>query len=229
MKTTRLLLATALLAVLPTTTRALDITWPMTASVVVDSAQGIPVEAVQSEPAGQPLILGRPAPQAAVKRFQPAVQDGALVFRGPQTSHVPEFWKNYQGFTVEVDLTFESVDADQTILRVTGCWEIRLITEGGAPKLQFIGFREPLKPVAAVLEGRIEAGQKHALKARMEADGSMSFESDIAGSAAATLGRPVADSNVYPELFVGSSNPENFVRPLQGAISRLRISAEDAP
>jgi hypothetical protein len=229
MKTTRILLALALVALQPATSPALDVSWPMTASVVVDSPQGIPVEAVQSEPAGQPLILGRPAPQAAVKRFQPAVQDGALFFRGPQTSHVPEFWKNYRGFTVEVDVAFDSVEADQTILRVTGCWEIRLVTEGGAPKLQFIGFREPLKPVAAVLEGSIEAGQKYTLKARMESDGSMSFESDTAGSATATLGRPIADFGTYPELFVGSSNPENFVRPVQGAISRLRLSAEDAP
>ena len=225
---TKHLLATALLAVSPTTVPALDITWPMTTAVVVDSPQGIPVDAIQSEPAGQPLIFGRPAPEAAVKRFQPSLQDGALVFHGPHTSHVPEFWKNYRAFTVETDVTFDSVDKDQTLLRVTGCWEIRLLAEGVTPKLQFIGFREPLKPVAAVLEGNIEAGQKYALKARMEADGTMSFESDIAGSATATLGRPVADSNIYPELFVGSSNPESFSRPLQGSISRLRINAEEA-
>lgn len=229
MKTSRILLATALLAVLPTTTPALDVSWPMTASVVVDSPQDIPVEAVQSEPAGQPLILGRPAPEAAVKRFQPSLQDGALVFRGPMTSYVPEFWKNYRDFTVEVDVTFESVGTDQTVLRVTNVWEIRLVTEGGSPKLQFIGFREPLKPVTAALEGSIEAGQKYALKARMESDGSMTLESDSAGSAAATLGRPVADSHGYTELFVGSSNPDKFIRALQGSISRLRISAEEAP
>ena len=225
MRSTRILLVTALVALLPTTTPALDITWPMNASVVVDSAQGIPVEAVQSKPAGQPLILGRPAPEAAVKRFQPVVRDGALVFRGPQTSHVPEFWKNYRAFTVEVDVTFESVDTDQTLLRVTGCWEIRLVTEGGAPKLQFIGMREPLDAVAAKLDG-IEAGKKYALKARMETDGTMTLESDTAGSASATLGRPASDFSTYPELFVGSSNPEKFVRALQGSISRLRISAE---
>jgi hypothetical protein len=229
MTTTRLLLTTALVAVLPATSPALDITWPMTASVVVDGPQGIPTEAVQSEPAGQPLIFGRPAPEAAVKRFQPSLQDGALVFRGPQTSYVPEFWKNYRVFTVEIDVSFDSVGTDQTVLRVTNVWEIRLVTEGGSPKLQFIGFREPLKPVAATLEGNIEAGQKYSLKARMEADGSMSFESDIAGSATATLGRPVADFGTYPELFVGSSNPDKFIRALQGNISRLRISAKDAP
>ena len=186
------------------------------------------MEAIQSEPAGQPLIFGRPSPEAAVKRFQPSLQDGALVFSGPQTSHVPEFWKNYRDFTVEIDVTFDSVDNDQTLLRVTGCWEVRLLAEGVTPKLQFIGFRDPLKPVAAVLEGNIEAGQKYALKARMEADGTMSFESDIAGSAFAALGRPIADFGIYPELFVGSSNPERFERSLQGTISRLQIKAEEA-
>jgi hypothetical protein len=225
---TKHFLATALLAVSPTTVPALDITWPMTTAVVVDSPQGIPVDAIQSQPAGQPLIFGRPAPEAAVKRFQPSLQDGALVFRGPHTSHVPEFWKNYRDFTVDVDVTFDSVDQDQTLLRVTGAWEIRLVNQGGVPKLQFIGFRDPLKPAAAVLEGNIEAGTKYALKARMEADGSMTFESDAAGSSFAALGRPIADFGIYPELFVGSSNPERFDRALQGKISRLRITVEEA-
>jgi hypothetical protein len=227
MTTTRILLTTALLGVLPATSPALDITWPMTAAVVVDSPQGIPVDAVQSEPAGQPLIFGRPAPEAAVKRFQPSLQDGALVFRGPHTSYVPEFWKNYRVFNVEIDVTFDSVGTDQTLLRLTGVCEIRLVTEGGSPKLQFIGFREPLKPVAASLDG-IEAGKPYTFKARMEADGTMTVESEASGSASATLGRPVADFSTYPDLFVGSSNPENFIRPLQGRISRLRINAEDA-
>jgi hypothetical protein len=227
MTTKHLLLATALLAVSPTTSPALDITWPMTTTVLVDSPQGVPVEAIQSEPAGQPLIFGRPAAGAAVNRFQPHLQDGALVFLGPQTSHVPEFWKNYRDFTVEIDVTFDSVEEDQTVLRVTGVWEIRLVNEGGATKLQFIGFREPLKPVAASLDG-IEAGKPYTFKARMEADGTMTVESEASGSASATLGRPVADFSTYPDLFVGSSNPENFIRPLQGRISRLRINAEDA-
>jgi hypothetical protein len=224
---TKHLLATALLAVSPTTSPALDITWPMTTAVVVDSPQGIPVDAIQSEPAGQPLIFGRPAPEAANKRFQPSLQDGALVFHGPHTSHIPEFWKNYRAFTVETDVTFDSVGEDQTVLRVTGSWEIRLVTEGGAPKLQFIGFREPLKPLAASLDG-IEAGKTYTIKARMEADGTMTIESEATGSASVMLGQPVANWNTYPELFIGSSNPENFVRPLQGKISRLRINAEDA-
>jgi hypothetical protein len=209
-------------------TLALDISWPMTGTVTVDSAQGIPVEAVQSEPAGQPLILGRPAPATAVARFQPSLQDGALVFRGPHTAYVSDFWKNYREFTVEVEVTFDSVDAEQTILRVTNVWELRLVNEGGTPKLKFIGFREPLEPVAATLDG-IEAGKKYALKARMETDGTMTLESDAAGAVAATLGRPAADFNTYPELFVGSSNPEKFVRALQGRISRLKFHAEEAP
>jgi len=197
MKTSRILLATPLLAVMPTR-RPAAYPRPLGAS---GGGQTLPARRAR-----RCFGLSR-APNFPRSRILEKLQD----------------------FTVEVDVTFESVEADQTILRVTACWEIRLITEGGAPKLQFIGFREPLKPVAAPLEGSIEAGQKYAVKARMEADGSMSFESDIAGSATATLGRPVADSNVYTELFVGSSNRENFVRPLQGAISRVRITAEDAP
>ena len=226
MKSTRLLLAIPLLLALAATALALDISWPMTATVTMDGPQGVPVDAIQSQPAGQPIVFGRT--ETGNIRFQPALQKGALVFRGSQTSHVPKFWKNYRDFTVEAEVTFDSVDQDQTVLRVTGCWEIRLLTEGGVPKLQFIGFREPLKPVAAVLEGNIEAGKKYALKARMEADGTMKFESDAGGTAQAILGQPVSDASTYPELFIGSSNPENFSRPLQGSISRLRINAEEA-
>ena len=126
-------------------------------------------------------------------------------------------------------MTFDSVDQDQTVLRVTGCWEIRLLTEGGVPKLEFIGFREPLKPVGVPLEAKIEAGKKYALKARMEADGTMKFESDAGGTAQAILGQPVGDASTYPELFIGSSNPDKFARGLQGRISRLRIQAGKVP
>jgi hypothetical protein len=226
--TPRCLLATALLAMLPATVPALDITWPMTNVVVVDSPHGIPVDAIQSEPAGQPLLLGRPASAGAEKRFRPSLKDEALTFSGPQTSYVAGFWKNFRALTVEVDVTFDSVAKDQTLLRVTGVWEIRLLTGDGPPKLDLIGWRERLKPVAASLEG-IKAGKKYVLKARMEADGTMTFESDAAGSATAKLGQPLAKAGTHPELYVGSSNPEKFIRPLQGKISRLRINAEVAP
>lgn len=228
MKSTRLLLAIPLLPALAATALALDISWPMTATVTVDSPQGVPVDAIQSQPAGQPIVFGRPGPEAGNIRFQPSLQSSALLFRGPQTSYVPKFWKNYRDFTVEIDVTFDSVAKEQTLLRVSGCWEIRLVNEGGTSRLQFIGFREPLKPVAATIE-KIEAGKKYALKARMEADGKMNFESDSAGSAQAILGQPAANFNTYPELFVGSSNPEKFTRPLQGSISRLRVLTSDAP
>ncbi len=64
---------------------------------------------------------------------------------------------------------------------------------------------------------------------RCLADGTMTFESDAAGSATAKLGQPAAKGGTYPELFVGSSNPQKFARPLQGKISRLRINAEETP
>jgi hypothetical protein len=228
MKSTRLLLAIPLLPALAATALALDISWPLTGTVPLGTPEGFTVEAIQSNPPGQPIVFGRPGPEAGNIRFQPSLQKSALVFRGPQTSYVAKFWKNYRVFSVEIDVTFDSVATDQTLLRVTNVWELRLVTEGGSPKLQFIGFREPLKPVAATLEG-IEAGKKYSLKARMEADGKMNFDSDSAGSAQATLGQPAADFSNYPELFVGSSNPDKFARALQGNISRLRISAEDAP
>ena len=100
MKSTRLLLAIPLLPALAATALALDISWPMTATVTVDSPQGVPVDAIQSQPAGQPIVFGRSGPEAGNIRFQPSLQSSALVFRGPQTSYVPKFWKNYRDFTV---------------------------------------------------------------------------------------------------------------------------------
>jgi hypothetical protein len=227
MKTHYLMIPAAIFAMLTTNGIALDINWPMNSLVVVDDPEGAPVDAIQSEPSGHPLILGRPDPWSGTGRFNPSLQDGALVFLGPQTSYVSGFWKNFQAFTIEVDVTFDAVDQDQTLLRVAGVWEIRLVTETGDPTLQFIGWREPLKPQAAPLAG-IEAGRKYALKARMEADGTMTFESDTGESATAYLDKSPGTTDQYPELFVGSSNPDRFVRGFQGAIHRLQISAEDS-
>lgn len=228
MKRHRLTIPAAIFAILTTTGMALDISWPMNNLLVVDSPDGAPVDAVQSKPPGNPLILGRPDPESAAVRFKPTLQNGAMVFHGPQTSYVPGFWKNFQVFTIEVDVTFDAVDQDQTLLRVTGAWEIRLATETDVPELLFIGWREPLKPLAASLAG-IEAGVKYALTARMEADGTMTLESDNGESATASLGQPVGTFGEYQTLFVGSSNPDRFVRAFQGTIHRLQFRTEVAP
>jgi len=228
MKMLHLAIPAAIFAMLTPTGMAIDISWPMNSLVVVDSPEGAAVDAIQSEPSGHPLILGRPDPWSGTGRFNPSLQDGALVFLGPQTSYVSGFWKNFHVFTIEVDVTFDSLDQDQTLLRVAGVWEIRLVTEVGEPELQFIAWRDPLKPQAAVLEG-IEANKKYAIKARMEADGMMTLESDTGDSATAHLGRPASEFGAFPDLFVGSSNPDRFIRSLQGAIHRLRINTEETP
>jgi hypothetical protein len=228
--TTRLLLFTALLPALAATSPALDISWPMTGTVTVDSPQGTPVTAIQSVPAGNPLLLGRPAPATAVARFQPSLQSGALEFRAPHTSYVAGFWKNFRAFTVEMDVTFATVATSQTLVRASGCFEVRLVPEGSTGRLDFYGWSSPLPVVAASLGG-IQAGKKYTFKARMRADGGMTLESDAGGFASAALGQEVGDFIIYPELYVGSAPPTQFIRPLDGSISRLRfiVPAFDVP
>ena len=98
MKSTRLLLAIPLLPALAATALALDISWPMTATVTMDGPQGVPVVAIQSQPAGQPIVFGRTGAGAGNIRFQPALQKGALVFRGIANLPRPKILEELPGF-----------------------------------------------------------------------------------------------------------------------------------
>ena len=207
---------------------ALDISWPLTGTVPAETPEGFVVEAIQSEPPGYPLFLGRPAPEAGVKTFQPSLQDGTLLFGPNTTAFAADFWKNFKDFGFEVELKFDSTDADQTVLRVSGSWELRLAANDGNPLLIFIAFRDPLKPVEISLDG-IEAGKTYSLKGRVQADGTMTLESSDGQSYTASLGQPPADWENFPELYVGSSNPRRAIRPFFGTISRLQFRAEQAP
>jgi hypothetical protein len=207
---------------------ALELSWPLTQTTTAETPEGFAVEAIQSEPPGHPLFLGRPAPQAGVIGFQPALQDGALVFGPNTTAFAAEFWKNFKDFGFEVELKFDTVELDQTVLRVSGSWELRLAANEGRPALQFIGFREGLKAVDVSLEG-IEAGKTYSLQGRMQADGTMTLESSDGESYTASLGQPPAEWVDFPDFYVGSSNPRAALRPFLGTISRLQFRAEEAP
>ncbi len=89
---------------------ALEISWPLTQIITAETPEGAVVDAIQSEPSGYPLFLGRPAEHAGMGGFQPLLQDGALVFGPNTTSYVADFWKNFQEFSFEVELKFDSVE-----------------------------------------------------------------------------------------------------------------------
>jgi hypothetical protein len=228
MKTPLLLVGSALLGLLAPSVFALEISWPLTQTTMAETPEGFEVEAIQSEPPGHPLFLGRAAPQAGVKGFQPVLRDGALVFGPNTTAFAADFWKNFQDFGFEVDLKFDTVEVDQTVLKVSGCWELRLMTESGPPELNFIGFREGLRAVHVSLEG-IEAGKTYSLQGRMQADGTMTLESSDGESYTVSLGQPPSDWVDFPGFYVGSSNPRATLRPFLGTISRLQFRAEEAP
>jgi hypothetical protein len=228
MKMMLTLASSVLWIVLAPSVFALEISWPLTQTTSAETPDGFSVEAIQSDPPGHPLFLGRPAPQAGVKGFQPALQDGALVFGPNTTAFAAEFWKNFKDFGFEVELKFDTVELDQTVLRVSGSWELRLAANEGRPALQFIGFREGLKAVDVSLEG-IEAGKTYSLQGRMQADGTMTLESSDGESYTASLGQPPAEWVDFPDFYVGSSNPRAALRPFLGTISRLQFRAEEAP
>jgi hypothetical protein len=230
MKSTRLLLAIPLLPALAATALALDISWPMTGTVPLGTPEGFTVEAIQSNPPGQPLLLGRPSPNLGDPRFQPLWKKGSLTFGPtPNFAYVANFWKNSKNFTVEVDLQFDSVASAQTVLAVVGSWELRMDDNQGAPTLEWIAYRrKPLKPVAASIPG-IEAGKRYTIQAKMKPDGQISLQVDGKSEASATLGEPPADWNVMSSLLVGSAGPEKFRRPLLGSIYRIQISGSPSP
>jgi hypothetical protein len=207
---------------------ALDLSWPLTQATTAETPEGLSVEAIQSDPPGHPLFLGRPAPQAGIKALQPSLRDGALVFGPNTTAFAAGFWKNFKDFGFEVELKFDTVEVDQTVLRVSGSWELRLAANEGRPTLQFIGFREGLKAVDVSLEG-IEAGKTYSLQGRMQADGTMTLGSSDGESYTASLGQPPAEWVDFPDFYVGSSNPRAALRPFLGTISRLQFRAEEAP
>lgn len=228
MKPPHILLPLALFVLGTPPALALELSWPLTQTTTVETPEGFAVEAIQSEPPGHPLFLGRPAPQAGVKGFQPALQEGVLVCGPNTTAFAADFWKNFKDFGFQVDLQFSTVDVDQTVLRVSGSWELRLAANQDKPTLQFIGFREGLKAVDVSLEG-IEAGKTYSLKGTMKADGTMTLESADGESYTVSLGQPPHDWVDFPEFYVGSSNPRHAIRPFQGTISRLQFHAGEAP
>jgi hypothetical protein len=211
-----------------TSAAAREISWPFNEIITAKTPEGFAVEAIQSEPPGHPLFLGRPAPQAGVKANQPALRDGALVCGPNTTAFAADFWKNFKDFGFEVDLVFDTVDVDQTVLKVSGCWELRLATESGPPALHFIGYREPLRAVSVYLDG-IEAGKSYTIKAGMTADGTVTMVTPEGDVLSQSLGQPPSDWVDFQGLFVGSANPRAMMRPFQGTISRLQFHAQELP
>lgn len=229
LKIMKMLAASVLWIVSAPSVFALEISWPLTQATMAETPEGFQVEAIESEPPGHPLFLGRAAPQAGVKVHQPSLRDGGLVFGPNTTAFAADFWKNFKDFGFEVELKFDTVEVDQTVLVVSGCWELRLAANAGSPELQLIGYRpSPLKAVAVSLEG-IQAGQTYNFKGRMQADGTLTLESSDGESYTAQLGQPPSDWASVPEFYVGSANPRALLRPFQGTISRLLFRAEEIP
>ena len=231
MKMTTLTLASSVLWIVSApSVFALEISWPLTQTTMAETPEGFQLEAIESEPPGQPLLLGRPSPNLGDPRFQPLWKKGSLTFGPtPNFAYVANFWKNSKNFTVEVDLQFDSVASAQTVLAVVGSWELRMDDNQGAPTLEWIAYRrEPLKPVAASIPG-IEAGKRYTIQAKMKPDGQISLQVDGKSEASATLGEPPADWNVMSSLLVGSAGPEKFRRPLLGSIYRIQISGSPSP
>ncbi len=197
-----------------------------TAKSCVDGPIG-PVPALQSEPAGHPLIFGRSGDAPSPKRFFPVAADGALRFSGKATAYVPEFWKNPSGFTVTVDVEFDDVSTDQTVVLVTNVFDLRLTITNGEPALTLHAMRPPKPAVAARIDG-IEAGRLYHVIASVSDTGEVSIHLDDGSTATADLEGSSSPWGAYPDLYVGSANPDKFSRPLRGSIHALSISTGTA-
>ncbi len=195
---------------------------------MAETPEGVVVDAIQSEPPGHPLFLGRPADHAGMRGFQPSLQDGALVFGPNTTAFAADFWKNFKDFGFEVELMFDTVDVDQTVLKVSGCWELRLMTESGPPALHFIAYRQSDRATSIALEN-VEVGKKYTIKAGMEADGTMTLVTPEGDVLMESLGQSPSDWSDFQGFYVGSSSPRARMRPFQGTIYRLQFQAKEMP
>lgn len=227
MKLSRILVCLMAIVLCKPSTLALEISWPLKELITAETPEGVVVDAIQSEPPGHPLFLGRSTPWSGMPSYQPSLQDGKLVFGPNTTAFAADFWKNFRDFGFEVDLMFDTVDVDQTVLKVSGCWELRLMTESGPPALHFIAYRESSRASSISLDN-IEAGKQYRITVGMETDGTMTLETPEGEVFVRSLGQPPSDWSDFQGFYVGSSSPRAKMRPFQGTISRLRFHANES-
>lgn len=219
---TALLLVTALgfSSLLP----AAEISWSPENEVFVDGKDG-PLSAISSKPPGHPLVFGRSGESAGKEKFFPVVEGNGLAFSGFATACVPGLWSNASDFSISLEVKFGRLDVDQTILMVSGVFDLRLSVNDGNASLDFIGVREPAKPLYLRAAG-IEMDRVYRIVAAMDSSGEMVLRVDDVEAATGLLERPPSPPVLYPDLYVGSANPESYRRPFTGVIFSLSVDTQ---
>lgn len=218
-------LAFMLLFTWPAFALASSFQWMPRNEVLVDGSAG-PIPAIQSIPSGTPLLFGRTEAYTRKPRFYPRVEDEGLVFNGLATAYVPAFWTNPEAFAVTVELAFDDISSDQTVILVTGVFDLRLSTTDDEASLEMYGYREASKPASVRIPG-IKAGHRYNVRAGVSENGTLFLQHDGARPATTRLGQAPAHWEIYQDLYVGSANPQKFRRPFKGRIYSLSVQLKD--
>lgn len=196
--------------------------WSPANEVIVDSPTGGVLPAIQSQPPGKPLLFGRTENYAGNPRFYPLAEEEALKFSGQSSAHVPDFWSNPEAFAFEVVISFADLNSDQTILLVTNVFDLRLSLDSGAPQLRLFAYRQASRPISVFYDD-IEPGRNYVIRGGVRGAGELYLRLDERAEQSARLGQPLAEWNVYPDLFVGTANPTGYHRPFKGSLSSLKF------
>jgi hypothetical protein len=203
---------------------AADIKWEIGEEVYVDG-QGGALPAVPSIPPGHPLVFGRGGNYAGNQKYFPVSESEGLAFSGFGTAVVPGLWTNIAGFSIMLDVTFGRLDVEQSLVMVPGVFDLRLSVVDGIPSLDFIGVREPARPLYLKTTD-VGEGSRLRIVASMNASGEMKLRVNETEVAAGSLGQPPSAPVMYPDLYVGSANPEVYRRPFTGVLHSLSVTTE---
>lgn len=144
-------------------------------------------------------------------------------FNGSNYAHVADFWSDPQSFEGKLHFRPDSMSKPQTILLVTGVFDVRLepVDEQSAEVVLHVITDRGL---TSVRTGLVNAGEWVTLEfgATGEATAfiSIGYEPRIQQPLAGRIG----EWQSFSQLFVASANPRRFARPFTGAIASIAIN-----
>jgi len=169
------------------------------------------------------LVPGRPTDQENQK-FQPVLEDGVWYFQGRSTATLPDAWPNVQQFSAKLDFMMERTDVEQTLLLVTGSWQLRIVP--GAEGTELVFYLYEGGKLKQVRIGPVEPRVWNSVEASVSDKGEPVLVLNGKSVSGQVLSAGLDPYNVYPQVFVGSANPTKYRRPLTGQIKNISITTK---
>jgi hypothetical protein len=202
--------------------------WQARAEVWDDAPHGPVPVAPASDPNQPGLVLGLPG-TAFQERYAPEFESGqadqadSYAFDGTAYAHVPDLWSNPAAFEGVIRFRPEDSENSQTLLLVSGVFDLRLEPEA-AGKVSVVFYVLSGGRPTSIRSEPIPCGEWVDVTFGLRTDHTIFLHVGEAAPLEEILPGDLDPWNTYPQLFVGSSNPDRFLRPFTGAISAIRIN-----